>query len=57
MPAIKPFKTYSDISNQILFTKDLGKIGGVYGIVNKEFSLQGYSLNLYSRLLDHKQRF
>jgi hypothetical protein len=51
---IKPLKTYSDLSNTKFLKKDLGNLGGVYGIIHIKSSKQynGSSLNLYSRLMD-----
>jgi len=52
---IKPLKTYNDLSNTNLLKKDLGNLGGVYGLIHIKSSKQyiGSSLNLYSRLMDH----
>lgn len=52
---IKPLKTYNDFSDTNLLKKDLGNLGGVYGLIHIESSKQyiGSSLNLYSRLMDH----
>lgn len=56
VPGIKPIITYTDLSNTSpLLRKELGKLGGIYGIVNTEtdFKYIGSSLYLYSRLMDH----
>ena len=52
---IKPLKTYNDLSNTNLLKKDLGNLGGVYGVIHTKSKKQyiGSSLNLYSRLMDH----
>ncbi len=52
---IKPIKLYSDLSDTNLLKKDLGNLGGVYGLKHEKSSKQyiGSSLNLYSRLMDH----
>jgi hypothetical protein len=52
---IKPLKTYNDLSNTNLLKKDLGNLGGVYGLIHIKSSKQyiGSSINLYSRLMDH----
>ena len=52
---IKPIKLYSDLSDTNFLKKDLGNLGGVYGLIHVKSSKQyiGSSLNLYSRLMDH----
>ena len=52
---IKPLKVYIDLSETDKLNKDLGKLGGVYGLIHKNSSKQyiGSSLNLYRRLIDH----
>jgi GIY-YIG catalytic domain len=52
---IKPLKIYSDLSDTYLLKKELGNLGGVYGLIYVKSSKQyiGSSLNLYSRLMDH----
>lgn len=55
---IKPLKTYRDLSNTNFLKKDLGNLGGVYGLILIKSYKQyiGSSLNLYSRLVDHIKR-
>jgi hypothetical protein len=52
---IKPIKLYSDLSDTNFLKKDLGNLGGVYGLIHVKSSKQyiGSSLKLYSRIMDH----
>ena len=55
---LKPLKTYPDLFEPLslkILKKDLGNLGGVYGIIHVKSSKQyiGSSLNLYDRLIDH----